>query len=77
LRRLFRVPSNTLLFYVFNDSQITINVIMHDAMTNMSTQQMLLMIEMADGSLLIEIKFLKSFKSLKSSFYVFWKYRDD
>jgi hypothetical protein len=71
------VPSNTLLFYVFNDSQITINVMIHDAITNMSTQQMLLMIEMADGSLLIEIKFLKSFKSLKSSFYVFWKYRDD
>ena len=71
------MPSNTLLFYVFNDSQITINVMIHDAITNMSTQQMLLMIEMADGSLLIEIKFLKSFKSLKSSFYVFWKYRDD
>ncbi len=71
------MPSKTLLFSVFNDSQITINVMMHDAMTNMSTQQMLLMIEMADGSLLIEIKFLKSFKSLKSSFYVFWKYRDD
>ena len=49
-------------------------VIMHDAMTNIKTQQMLLMMEMADGSLFIEIKFLKSFRSLKSSFSAFWKY---
>jgi hypothetical protein len=45
-----------------------INVMIQLAMTNMSTQQMLLMIDIAEGSLLIDIKFLKSFKSLKSSF---------
>ncbi len=74
-RRLFLVPSSTLPFYDFKESQIAIKVIIHEAMTNISTQQMLLMMEMADGSLLIEMKFLKSFKSLKSSFSVFWKYR--
>jgi len=41
---------------------------MHEAITNINTQQMLLITEMADGSLFIEMKFLKSFKSLKSSF---------
>jgi len=51
------------------------NAMMHDAMTNISTQQMLLMIEIAEGSLFIEMKFLKSLRSLKSSFSVFWKYR--
>ncbi len=50
-------------------------MIIHDPITNINTQQMLLMIDIAEGSLFIEMKFLKSFKSLKSSFYVFWKYR--
>jgi len=36
-------------FSLFNDNQITIKVMMQEAMTNIKTQQMLLMIEIADG----------------------------
>jgi hypothetical protein len=50
-------------------------VIIEDAIIKINRQQMLLIKDTAEGSLFIEIKFLKSFKSLKSSSPVFRLYR--